>query len=153
MTTIQFYKYTGERNRMNKTLGDYVTVQSNFNIEYNLINPSIKIAQSEIFDYNYCYIPEIDRYYFIDRVNIRRGGFFELYLTLDVLQTYHDKILALYGTVTQSQNTDYLNGANIPVKSQTQFKKYEFNDVFNHDGTYVMITSGYIGSSTEQGAG
>lgn len=145
MTNITFYHYTGEQNRINKTLENGIQIPCNFNIEYNLINPTIRIASNKDVSYNYCFIPELNRYYFIDRCVIKRGGYYELYLTLDVLQTYKDKILNLYGTVTRSKTSLYLEGNNLPVTSHTKIKKYEFNDVFNHDGTYVMITSGYVG--------
>lgn len=144
MINITFYHYSGERNRMNKTLGDGVEIPSNFNMEYNKINPTIRMALPENFDYNYCYIPELKRYYFIDRVTIRRGGFYDIYLTLDVLQTYHDEILAMTGTITESQTADYMQGANIPVYAKTTTKSYQFEDKFNHAGTYVMIATGNI---------
>lgn len=144
MFDIIFYKYSGERNRLNKTLDNGTTISCNFNIEYNLINPRIKIVYGDDFDFNYCYIPSLNRYYFVDYKTITRNTFWELHLTIDVLMTYKTEILNLYGTVTQSTKYNYLQGVNIPVTSKTSFKTYEFNDVFNHDGTYVLITAGYL---------
>lgn len=148
MTDIIFYKYTGENNRLYKNLSDGKTISCNFNLEYDLINPKIRIVTSDTFDYNYCYIPSLKRYYFIDENMIKRNNFYEMQLTLDVLMTYQNEILNLYGTVTQSDKYNYLQGANIPVNSKTNLKKYEFNDVFNHDGNYVLLTVGYKGSDS-----
>lgn len=146
MIDIYFYSYNGEKNRLKKALPIGNAFSCNFNAEYNLINPVIKIAQTDDFTYNYCYIPAVKRYYFIDRVVVRRGGYYELYLSLDALMTYKDNILKLYGTVTRSTKFNYCNESSVPIDLRPQFKKYEFEDHFNHDGTYVLITTGYVGS-------
>lgn len=142
MTNITLYKYDGEKNRMQKTLSDGETIQINFNRNYDVIHPIIKLS---IFNntYNYCYIESMNRYYFIDSVDIVRAGLYELHLSLDVLQTYKDEILKQSGTVTESKTSNYMNGANIPVDSKPLYKEYDFTDNFNHNGVYVMIVSGY----------
>lgn len=141
---ITFYTITDERNRVNKTLNNPIKYEGIFTLAYNLINPTIKIVTTEEFTSNYCYIAETNRYYFVDRINIHRNDFYEIYLTLDVLMTYKDKILNLYGTVTQSKTGLYLQGTNIAVDARTQIMNYEFEDKFNHDGEIIMVCSGYF---------
>lgn len=143
MTDVIFYKYSGERNRLNKTLGDSTTLQLNFNEEFDKIYPKIKITSKDGFDFNYVYFPTIGRYYFIDKVVERRNGFYELNLTLDVLMTFKDIILNLYGTVTQRTQFNFMSGSNIPVDVRTQIDSYPFNEM-KHDTSYVLITTGYI---------
>lgn len=138
MIHITFYKFTGARNAINKTLSDGVTIECNFNLEYNTVHPKLKIV-ADAFDYNYCYIQEINKYYFIDDNIIKRNTYYEMNLTEDVLTTYKDFILTLTGTVTRSKTPYYLQGANFPVKSETMLKKYDFTDAFNHTGYYVLI--------------
>lgn len=140
---IVLYKYTGERNRLNKTVGDGTTITGDFNIDYNKINPVLKLVYDNTFDFNYCYIEDFKKYYFIDNVNIQRNGFIVCQLSEDVIYTYKDLILASTGTVTRSFNSPYMQGANIPVTAKTSLKEYDFNDVFNHDGEYVLIATGY----------
>lgn len=144
MFDIIFYKYSGERNRLKKELPTGTTIPCNFNMEYGLINPIIKLVYGSDFDFNYCYIPNLKRYYFIDSVEIKRNTYWYLKLSLDVLMTYQTEILNLYGTVTSSKKYNYLMGGNIPVSAKTELKTYEFKDVFDHDGTYVLITAGYL---------
>lgn len=142
-TNITLFQYIGERNRMTKTLENGINIVGDFNTEYNLINPTIKLAAFEKLDYNYCYIPDSGRYYFIDRVIERRTGFFECYLTEDVLQTYHDEILTLYGTVTQSQSQNYLLSNTPEQIAKPTIDKYTFdNSGFNSDGFYILATTG-----------
>lgn len=144
-TTITLYQYNGERNRMTKTLKNGTNVIIDFNSEYNIITPTIKLCGYETLDYNYCYIPDKKKYYFIDRIIERRNGFFECYLTEDVLQTYHDEILELYGNVSQTQKFNDSYESNVPVVCKPTTKVYSFNnDAFDFDGTnYVLIGTGY----------
>lgn len=137
---IIFYQYNGERNRMTKTLENPTSVMCDFNDEYNLINPSLKITGYEVFDYNYCYVPSKKKYYFIDRITERRKGYFDLYLTEDVLQTFHDEILALYGYVNSANNSD-LKNSNVPLNYKPKYKKYTFNNVFTYE-KYILVTTG-----------
>lgn len=138
---ITFYKYMGESNRLNKTLTDGVEIEIDFNMNFNIINPIIKLVYDD-FDFNYCYVN--GKYYFVTNYNITRNGYVVVNMSLDVLMTYKDIILNSTGTVTQSFNNPYLNGNNISTTSKTSLTKYQYNDVFNHDGQYVLITSGYV---------
>lgn len=135
---VTFYKYTGENNRLNKTLENGVTLECDFNMEYYTITPNLKLY-TESCDYNYCYIADINKYYFITNKIIQRNKLYILRLSEDVLMTYKDLILTLYGTVTKTTNYNYLDGNNIPITSKTELKEYSFNDVFNHTGNYVLI--------------
>lgn len=141
---ITFYKYTGENNRLDKSnlLTDGYTIEGDFNIQFYQITPTIKITQLDYFDYNYCYIEDLKRYYFVVQNVITRNGYNEIRMSLDSLMTYKDTILTLYGTVTNSKKYNYLKNNNIPVTSKTNLKEYTFTDNFNHEGNYVLVGIG-----------
>lgn len=148
---ITFYKYTGERNRLNKTLTDGVTMDGNFTQAYYRNTPRLKIVSETDFDYNYCYIEDSKRYYFIDSVMVTRNNFYECTMTIDVLMTHKDDILKLSGTVTRSTNFNYLDGNNIPQTSKTKTKTYKLYNTAtvsweNHelfsDSEYLLIGVG-----------
>lgn len=144
MFDIVFYKYEGLPNVLNKTLENGLTISCNFNIEYNLVHPKIKLVLDS-FDYNYCYIPIVNRYYFVDSVNVNRNNFFEISLDEDILQTYNSFIKTLYGTVTESKDAYYYKGANFPVKEGYKIKKYEFEKTpYNKDGNIILIGVGSV---------
>lgn len=141
---ITFYNYTGEKNRLNKDLStseNVVISNCAFNTEYNIINPRVKIAGAvDMTAYNYCFANNL--YYFVDSIEIHRNGFYILKMSLDVLMTYKDLILQQYGTIRQSKTALYLNGNNIPVSGHTKIKTYEFENNFNENGVYVLLSNG-----------
>lgn len=146
MTDILFYNYYGRRNQLRKNFSQSHVLHCTFNLEYNLINPTLKIATTEDFNYNYCYIPELRRYYFIDRKILRRNAFYELYLTLDVLQTYQQSILQMTGkvTFTNDSSASYYANTDIPTTAKPEIVKYEFENKFNKDGVNVLLATGYL---------
>lgn len=141
---IVFYNYAGEKNRLNKDLtnSDSITISNcNFNTEYNIVNPKLKISGAvDMTAYNYCFAD--GKYYFIDSIEIHRQGFYIIKLSIDVLMSYKEIILAQYGTVTQSRTALYLNTTEIPVSSHTLTKTYNFENNFNENGVYVALTNG-----------
>lgn len=95
--------------------------------------------------YNYCYIVEWHRYYFItDRV-IGPNKLMSLSLELDPLMSFKDMIKASKARVTSyqgSQETEVDNGA-LSVKSSgfTRILKWE-NAGLNVNGQLILLTAG-----------
>lgn len=90
---IQFYNNHSGINIINKDL-DKVGEEINFTLkeDTNIINPVLKLGGYN--GGNYCYIPDFNRYYFIDNYNLNSQGIYELFLSVDVLATYKDDLLS-----------------------------------------------------------
>ena len=63
----------------------------------NVVNPTVIIGgftkMEDISDYNYCYIAQFKRYYFISDIKNLTGGRVQIDMHVDVLKTYKDSIL------------------------------------------------------------
>lgn len=91
---IDFTNYSGYSNQLNKKIDDkMLSIDGNFNINYNTRDTTIKLQGYNEFNYNYCYIPDLNIYYFITNSDIRRNGLVYITLHIDVLQTYKEQIL------------------------------------------------------------
>ena len=90
---IQFYNNHSGVNIINKNLEE-VGEEINFTLkeDTNILNPVLKLAGYN--GGNYCYIPNFNRYYFIDNYNLNNQGIYELFLSVDVLATYKDDLLS-----------------------------------------------------------
>ena len=143
--TITFYKYNGHTNSVNKVLGEGVDIKGNIRGECNVLTPSLKIRSNSLFDYNYCYIPEFKRYYFVKSVTAEAGDntVYNVQMTVDVLQTYKDNILQSTGTITESDSAGrYVSNRNGVYDVRPNFSKIEFPNKgqFNDEGSIIMIT-------------
>lgn len=115
MSTINFYKYTGENNVVNKSLGSAVfSIDAIFREDIDILNPTIDIGhlsdvnEAAFRECNYMYIPEFNRYYYITGKTIPYDS--ELIITgrVDVLKSYQSDILSL-SAIIERNSTNYNN--------------------------------------------
>lgn len=110
----------------------------------SLTNPVLLIRASQ-FDigYNYCYIPKWSRYYFVNNIKINTGGVYEVSLSVDVLASFKNDILAGTAYVRRSKSHGSLY---VPDTSWSHTSDYstftESIDIgLSHDGSYLIFTA------------
>lgn len=143
MTTINFYSYNGHPNTVNKQLGDFTAIEGDLRQTFDVLRPTVTLRKQPRPTFNYCYIPDLGRYYFVDRVSFEGNNAYELSLRVDVLKTYESEILAATGRVSESDNPDpYISNRESVFDRRAKFEKVEFEnkDVFNADGSIIMVT-------------
>lgn len=137
--TIIFYKTLSKPNEINKVLQNSFTITGNFKTDTDIIKPIIKVLNTtdfNIFDYNYCYISELKRYYFIEDITILADKLFFISLSLDVLYTYKNAILSSVGNISRySQNVQSSKKDTIEDYIQNEIL---LNNPFSETGTMVM---------------
>ena len=108
---ITLYKCADDKRVVDKTLSGAVSktcVIKDDNI--SILSPRVQIAQFNTFkSYNYAYIPDYGRYYYIDDIAVDLGGLLTISLSIDVLKTYAAQIKASKALIfRQSQNANAL---------------------------------------------
>lgn len=109
--TCNFYSISDDRNKINKTLGNPTAKTITFLDSVDLLHPIIRLSAFPA-EKNYCYIPALNRYYFIDSVEIIRNGLYTVRLSIDVLYTYKTEIENSTGDITETSeivNADKLD--------------------------------------------
>ena len=94
---INLFTCNAERNRVNKSayLSNRFVLDGALRDSTSAMNISIRVEKSNpvIYHYNYMYIAEFDRYYFIDDISSIRTDLWEISATVDVLMSFKDDIL------------------------------------------------------------
>ena len=104
-----------EKNKLNKNLTTGVTLSGTLRNESNVVNPSIVINIENPTIYNYAYIEDFKRYYFITDYISLRTGIWQINLKSDVLMSFKDSILASNVLINSTETTgksNYLSGSN-----------------------------------------
>ena len=107
--TVDLYGYYKEKNRIDKTafLGAAQTLNVTLKKETDELNP-ILLVQSIVplyyTLYNYAYIPDFQRWYFVTNSKMITTNLTELYLHIDVLYTYRAEILSSPCIISRSEN-------------------------------------------------
>lgn len=115
--------------------------------ETSILKPVVRIRSTDsgITTYNYMYISEFGRYYFIDDIVSINNGLWEISGHVDVLETYKNNILAQSAVIRRQQNKYnlYLNDPdfmtyNYDMIQTKKFSASEFNKTLN----YVLAVNG-----------
>ena len=137
---IKFYKTVSENNRVNKVLTNEISIDGTLRDELNILNPVVTFM-SNVINFNYCYIEELHRYYYVESVIAIRHNYYMVRLSCDVLMTYKDEIRNIYANVERQENVNnsYINKG-YSVESREVIEKYPFENKFT-DGEYILITT------------
>lgn len=147
---FRFYNSRAETNRVDKTkfLRNATTMYGVFRDEFSVTSISISLEYNGVFNYNYVYIPYLDRYYFISKVNYVRTNLCELDLTIDVLMTYRNHIKTLKAFVDRNEYTydPYIVDKKRVIKVGNSYNTYEIpNSLFSPTELWFVLTGLLLG--------
>ena len=144
--TISLFKTNSENNRVVKTLTDEKQLSGELRNQTSVLNPSIRIESADnISTYNYAYISEFGRYYYITDIVSVRTNCWVVSLRCDVLMSYKDEIQGLNVILDNTQETGLSNYLSSPnwvslVKTKTDIKS--FPSGLSEQGEFILITAG-----------
>ena len=134
-----------EKNKINKSLTAGVTLSGTLRNESNVVTPSIIINIDNPTIYNYAYIEDFGRYYFITDYISLRTGIWQINLKSDVLMSFKDSILASNVLINNTETTgknNYLSGSNWVSNCKAKTDILTFSQGLLNDGQYILITAG-----------
>ena len=144
---INFYKNSSEKNKIGKYLSSELTLNGNLRDECSITSPSILVEATSLVDYNYCYIPEFKRYYFISDITSVRNNLWRVSLKCDVLESFKKDILNLSCIVDKQQNQSYSNNiddGSYINRADSFVEIANYQNGFNNSGEFILITAGAI---------
>lgn len=166
---IHTYKSSAEQNRVDKTnfLTADMIISGVLREASSLIHPSITFTSDIIPTFNYVYIPIFNRYYYVTDITSIKNKLWQMSLTVDVLMTYKEALLACNGYIDRNEN-EY-NGL-IPdgmislQKGEVIETNFVTNELFTEtEGTYILqgllvsagdvVTDTHTGSSGDEHSG
>lgn len=107
--TINLYSISEDPLTMPKTLPEPTvmtgTIRDN---QVDVMHPTILMSGAPSQTYNYAYLPDFGRYYFVDPPITDRTGLIRLQLHVDVLQSFYDDIMSAAVIVDRTQNATAL---------------------------------------------
>lgn len=136
--TLDLYKNQSENNDVQKVITDQRQVDAYSRESVDILNPVVDLQGFTVNDYNYCYIRELGRYYYIEKVVTAPNGVVELTMKVDVLMTYISDIRESHGLILKQRAYNPYYGEN-EVDARQTVRKLEFNDQFNHTGEFVLV--------------
>lgn len=107
-----FAKLQSDADVIGKTWTDAQTIEGKLLFDVDILKPKF-VIKGNVASYNYVYIPDFDRFYYIDAIQAKTGDLMEISLSCDVLQSHAEDILDNYAILERSESNynDYFNDA------------------------------------------
>ena len=140
---IDFYKNNSELNKLDKKLKLINHIKGILREQCSINNPVILVnltgsdMNSEIFESNYAYIENFNRYYFINDITNIRENIWQISLRCDVLMSYKEQIKSLSGLISRNEN-EYDNY----VEDDRIFMEYK-EDIKEYNPKHILLNSSY----------
>lgn len=144
---IVLYATGSEPNALDKVLQNSYELQGSLRSESSVINPTFVIQANNITQYNYCFIPDFNRYYFITDIVSIRTNLWRVSCRVDVLMSFKSQILNLDVTISDATAPDietYKNGEQWQALVKTKTDVINFPNGLLDNGEYILITSGGV---------
>ena len=142
--TIKLYKTSSPYNQITKTLSNELSLTGTYKDNISILEPEVLISTStNINQYNYMYIADNERYYFID-IDIVRDGLYRIKGSVDVLYSHKAEILNNKAVVKRQANQYnlYLNDDIFKVYNKTNVITKNFPYGFDRNGSYILTVLG-----------
>ncbi len=138
MYTLELYKNMSENSDVQKKLTDKITLSGIARAAIDILKPIIDVQGIPANEYNYCYVKELKRYYYIENTIVDPNGVCRLTMRVDVLMTYIEDIRASSGLIMkQREYNPYFGEYDIDARMTLQ--KYVFEDKFNKTGEFILV--------------
>lgn len=141
---ITLYVNSSEKNKIGKTKTIVDTLEGSLRESSSIIKPVILIEYNAPTAFNYVYIDEFARYYFVNDVVVVRNNLLRVSLTVDVLESFSSGILAQNVIVDNSTNDYdlYLPDDNLLTLVKTKTDIVNFPSGLLESGEFILITAG-----------
>lgn len=145
MDVVFYYNQSDDR-QINKILDTGETFAGSLRDEVSIMNPVVRFDTDAVLRYNYCYIPEFQRYYAITNVVAYREGLFDVSMDVDVLMSFRRHILQLPCVVDKQTDVvngdEYIDDSSLVTDNVMYSTVYNFPNGFNDTPEFILITAG-----------
>ena len=146
--TINFYSNNEETIVVNKTLSPTPSLVLTATLKYglDLLKPilSVSTTLATVSQYNYAYIPELSRYYYVVSYKGVSNALVEITLECDLLMSWKDEFILSDCTIERNETRGnvYISDSMFPVESRTQTVTKKFPNALSNSASMLLITIG-----------
>ena len=140
---LKLYNTASEANRINKVLSNETEFDVRLKDKSSVINPIILLKSDTYISFNYAYIEQFKRYYFVDDVSVFPNKMYLLTLRCDVLTSFKDDILSSYAQIVEQTNSNAYYDSNLKSEVRKEVDTYKSNVSFDMTAdSMVLVTIG-----------
>lgn len=141
--TITLYNNTSPPNYVNKSITQVEELSGTLREACSIVDPVITIERSNPTGFNYAYITEFSRYYYVTGVSSEVNGLIAVAMHVDVLMTYKSQIASAKAIVRRQENryNTYLDDGIFKAYQNSKHKIIAFPGSFSAY-SYILALAG-----------
>lgn len=132
-------------NTLDRILGEGVEIDQIIRgTPWNILQPRFRVKtkfRNQFFPFNYLYLKDFNRYYFIVDRNILANGLIEIFCKVDVLKTYKELVKASSAYVTKTTNFNKLVNTGYDSTVEKELEIVPFPITLNSEGTNILLAN------------
>lgn len=143
---MKMYDTKSSNNVINKVLENEHEFDIKFKDKTDIVNPVVILSSKTLILSNYAYIPDFNRYYFVDKIELFPNSIYHITLRCDVLESFKDEILASSGFInqqTKNVNKYYNSNYQSEVRKEVDLYKSDVSIDTNIKST-ILVTIGGV---------
>ena len=143
---MKMYDTKSSNNVINKVLENEHEFDIKFKDKTDIVNPVVILSSKTLILSNYAYIPDFNRYYFVDKIELFPNSIYHITLRCDVLESFKDEILASSGFInqqTKNVNKYYNSNYQSEVRKEVDLYKSDVTIDTNIKST-ILVTIGGV---------
>lgn len=153
---VKFYQFAKTPNSTKRVTDDMESVEllCKFKEATSIVEPTLIINSSAIYKYNYCYIEEFGRYYFVSNPVSFPNFIWEVKCAVDVMATFKDDILNTKAFIQYAAigYNPLLADSRLPFET---WSAKEYKDValdgFSEAGVYILSVISAVNPNSRSG--
>lgn len=144
--TIKLYHNDSDKRTVSKTLTNEGSLAGATIIDdTSILSPRLKVRDNGIImvQYNYCYIADFKRYYYITDITVS-NGYIYIDCKVDVLMSYAAEIRACTGVIARQENvwSGYLDDSENFTNQYNNVSLKAFTSPFSKTLSYILLVNG-----------
>lgn len=142
---LKAYNTNSSNNTINKALVEYGEFDIRFKEQSSIINPIVILTSETTLNFNYAFIAEFNRYYFVQDITVFPNKIYQVSLQCDVLESFKNDILNSFGFVSRQNNYNPFYDSDYENEIRKEINVYKSNvTIDNTIKNNVLVTIGGV---------
>ena len=132
----------------NNTIGKVLENETEYNIKFksqaDRTKPVVVLMSETMIDFNYAYIPDFKRYYFIESIEVTPNKIYNISLRCDVLESFKNDILESSGFVNQQTTPNKYYNSDYQTEIKKEVDVIKSNVTLDTTKSTILVTIGGV---------
>lgn len=132
----------------NNTIGKVLENETEYNIKFksqaDRTKPVVVLISETMIDFNYAYIPDFNRYYFVESIEVTPNKIYNISLRCDVLESFKNDILASSGFVNQQTTPNKYYNSDYQTEIKKEVDVIKSNVTLDTTKSTILVTIGGV---------